>query len=139
MPAMTNYLADKVLNETLRNIDYVGPATVYLSLHTADPTRTGSHASECAGTGYARKAITFGAPADNGTAEECASTALVDFGDGNDDWGTLAYWGIEDASAAGNMLYHGHLKDAGGADTTKIIQTGDPVTVAVGAQTVSLL
>ena len=139
MAAMTNYLADKLLNHVLRNTAYTSPTTVYLSLYTADPTRTGSHTNECAGTGYARKALTFGAPSDSGTAEEVANSALVDFGTGNDDWGTLSHWAIEDASTVGNMLFSGHLKDAGGADTTKTIQTGDPVTAAIGALTVSLL
>lgn len=132
MAAMTNYLADKLINHTLRNTAYAAPATVYLSLHKADPTRTGSHANEVSGGGYARKAITFGAPSDNGTAEEVANNALVDFGTATADWGTATHFGIEDASAAGNMLIFGALP------SSKIIQNGDPVSAAIGAMTVSL-
>ena len=133
MATATNYLADKLLNHTLRNTVYTAPATVYLSLHTADPTRTGSHTNEVAVGGYARVAITFGAPADNGTAEEVANSALVDFGTASADWGTVTHWGIEDASTAGNMLFHGALT------ASKTVQNGDPVSAAISAVKVNLI
>lgn len=133
MASMTNYLADAILNETLRNTNYVPPVTVYLSLHTADPTRTGSHTAEVAVGGYARKAITFAAPADSGTDEQVKNSALVDFGTATADWGIVTHWGIEDAATLGNMLYRGALT------SSKTVQNGDPVSAAINAIAVDLL
>lgn len=132
MASMTNYLADKVLNHTLRNTAYTSPVTVYLSLHTADPTRTGSHTNEVSGGSYARVAITFGAPSDNGSAEEVKNT-IANFTTPTADWGTVTHWGVEDASTAGNMLYRGALA------ASKTIQNGDPVSAAANALAISLL
>ena len=47
--AFSTYLAGKVIDHLLRNQAYTPPATVYASLHTADPGNTG--ASEVAGMG----------------------------------------------------------------------------------------
>lgn len=132
MAAMTNYLADKVLNHTLRNTAYTAPAAVYLALFTADPTRAGTQTNEVSGGSYARTAVTFGAPADSGSAEEVKNT-IVNFPTPTADWGVVTHWGIMDATTAGNMLYHGALT------SSKTIQNGDPVSAAANSVTVDLL
>lgn len=52
------YMTNKLLEITLRATAWTSPTTVYLSLHTADPTNTGTVA-EVTGGSYARKAVTF--------------------------------------------------------------------------------
>lgn len=132
MAAMTNYLADAILNHTLRHVAYTSPTTVYLALFTADPTRAGTQTNEVSGGSYARTAIAFGAPSDSGSAEEVKNT-IVNFTTPTADWGVVTHWGIMDATTAGNMLYHGAL------GASKTIQNGDPVSAAANAVTVDLL
>lgn len=115
---MTTYLADAFLNEALRNTNFAPPATVYVSLHTSNPGKSGSHANEVTGGSYARTAVTFGAPSTNGSYEESKNT-LVTFPTATADWGTVTHIGIEDASAAGNMLFYGPLT------ASKTVQNGD--------------
>lgn len=115
---MTTSLADTLLNHVLRNTAYASPTTVYISLHTADPTKAGSHTSEVSGGSYARVAATFGAPATNGSYEETKNT-LVTFPTATADWGTITHLGIEDAASAGTMLFFGPLT------ASKTVQNGD--------------
>ena len=42
MAEMSNYLEDALINATLRATTFTSPATVYVSLHTADPTDAGT-------------------------------------------------------------------------------------------------
>ena len=44
MAEMSNYLEEKLLDHTLGTSAYTHPSTVYLALHTADPTDAGSGA-----------------------------------------------------------------------------------------------
>lgn len=52
--ALTNAFLNKM-------IDFLNTDTLYMSLHTADPTTTG--ANEVSGSPYQRQQISFGAPA----------------------------------------------------------------------------
>lgn len=125
----TTYLADKLINHTLRNTAYTSPTTVYLSLHTSDPTKAGLHTAEVSGGSYARVAITFAAPSANAPYEETDNSADVNFTTASGSWGTITHIGIEDASSAGNMLFFGPLtasKTVGSGDTFSV-PTGDLV------------
>jgi hypothetical protein len=128
---MTTFLADKLLNHTLRNTAYVQPATVYVSLHTSNPGKAGSHAAEVSGGSYTRTAVTFGAPSTNGSYEETKNT-LVTFPTATADWGTVTHIGIEDASTAGNMLFYGPLT------VSKTVQNGDTFSLPLNSIVVDL-
>lgn len=67
----------RILNSVLRAVAWTAVPGVTASLHTADPGDTG--ASEVTGGSYARQAITFAAPAVSGTANQCTSSAAVNF------------------------------------------------------------
>lgn len=124
--SMSNYLEAALLNEVLRNVNYVPAATIYLSLHTADPGETGT--SEVAGGSYARTAVTFAAAVSpDGT---CTTNADVTFPAATGTWGTLTNFGIWDAAAAGNPLLFGAF------DTAKLVQSGDVFKVLSGNLTV---
>ncbi len=127
MAEMSNYLENALINATLRNTSYTSPTTVYVGLHTADPTDAGS-GTEVSGGSYARTAVTFGAPS-NGTS---TNSAAVEFPQATGSWGTVSHIGIWDASSTGNLLYHTAL------DTSKTIETGDIFKIASGSLSVTL-
>ena len=127
MAEMSNYLENALINATLRNTSYTSPATVYVGLHTADPTDAGS-GTEVSGGSYARTSVTFGAPS-NGTS---TNSAAVEFPQATGNWGTVSHIGIWDASSTGNLLYHTAL------DSSKTIETGDIFKIASGSLSVTL-
>lgn len=102
--SISDYLEAAVLNEVLRNTNLVPVATVYLSLHTADPLDTGG--SEVAGGSYARQAIAFGAPA----AGVCTNSANIEFA--TMPATTVTHFGIWDAASSGNLLLTGPIGSA---------------------------
>ena len=124
---MSNYLENALINATLRNTSYTSPTTVYVGLHTADPTDAGS-GTEVSGGSYARTSVTFGSPS-NGTS---TNSAAVEFPQATANWGTVSHIGIWDASSTGNLLYHTAL------DTSKTIETGDIFKIASGSLSVTL-
>jgi len=86
--------------------------SLYVALHTADPTETGTQTSfECAYTGYAREAITRAGGGFVVTGNSVSPAANVDFGEktaGGDE--TATYFTIGTASSgAGKVLYRGTL------------------------------
>ena len=127
MAEMSNYLENALINVTLRNTAYTSPTTVYVSLHTADPTDAGTGA-EVSGGSYARKSATFAAPSDGVSA----TSADVTFDQATASWGTITHIGIWDALTTGNMLYHTPLT------TSKTIDSGDIFKIASGSLTVTL-
>lgn len=127
MAEMSNYLENALINATLRNTSYTSPTTVYVGLHTADPTDAGS-GTEVSGGSYARTSVTFGSPS-NGTS---TNSAAVEFPQATGSWGTVSHIGIWDASSTGNLLYHTAL------DTSKTIETGDIFKIASGSLSVTL-
>ncbi len=124
---MSNYLENAFINASLRATNFTAPTTIYVSLHTADPTDAGT-GTEVSGNAYVRKAVTFAAPS-NGVS---ASNADVTFDQATGSWGTIGWIGIWDAESTGNMLYHTALT------TSKAIDTGDIFKIASGSLTVTL-
>lgn len=124
---MSNYLENAMINAVLRNTSYTSPSTVYVGLHTADPTDAGS-GTEVSGGSYARTSVTFGSPS-NGVS---TNSAAVEFPQATADWGTVSHIGIWDASSTGNLLFHTAL------DTSKAIATGDIFKIASGNLSVTL-
>lgn len=127
MAEMSNYLENALINATLRNTSYTSPATVRISLHTADPTDAGT-GTEVSGGSYARQTATFAAPS-NGVS---TTSADITFPQATGNWGTITHIGIWDALTAGNLLYHTPL------DASKAIDTGDIFKIAAGSLTVTL-
>ena len=111
----------------MRATTFTAPTTVYISLHTADPTDAGS-GTEVSGGSYIRQSATFAAPSSGASA----SNADVTFPQATGNWGTIGWIGIWDAQTTGNMLYHTAL------DTSKAIDTGDIFKIASGSLTVTL-
>jgi hypothetical protein len=129
MAEFSNYLEDALINAVLRNTSYTSPATVYVSLYTTDPTDADSGTEvSTSGTGYARQAVTFGAPSNGVTT----NSADVTFPTATASWGTVTHIGINDASTSGNLLFHTIL------DTAKTIDSGDIFKITTGNLSVTL-
>lgn len=123
----TNYLEDAVLNHVFRNTALTSPTTVYLALFTASPGEAGG-GTEVSGGSYAREAITFGAP----SSDQIANSGSISFPTATANWGTITDIAIMDAASAGNMLAYGPLA------ASKTVNSGDSISFAIGALTLSL-
>ncbi len=123
--AKTHYLSDAILNEVLRATNFVPPTTVYAALFTT-PTDKNGGGTEVSGGGYARQAVTFGAPGAGVDGRKVANSAEVAFPVATAPWGTITHVAIFDAATAGNMLYQGAL------EASKTIDTNDQLKFAVG-------
>lgn len=122
--SISNYLADAMLNNTYRGVNFTPPTTVYVALFTVAPTDAGG-GTECAGTDYARQSAAFAAP--TGDPRSVANSAQIDFPtDSDGSYGTLTHFATFDALTGGNML------DWGALSTQKTPNAGDPVYYAAG-------
>lgn len=126
MSSFTNYLEDRVLNHIFRNTASTAPTTVYMALFTVTPSDTGG-GTEVTGGGYARQAVTFGAP----SGGIIANTGAVAFTASGASFGTVVAIAIFDASTAGNML-------AWDGITSATIAVGDTLNFPIGNITVQL-
>jgi hypothetical protein len=111
--------------------DYVRPATVYLALFTSAPTDAGG-GTEVSGGSYARKAVTNNStnfPAASGGVKSLNVTTTFVTPTGS--WGTVTHFAIMDASTAGNMM------DWNALNTPQTISSGNTVSFAAGALTVT--
>ena len=100
MSDLSNFLENELYDHVLRNAAYTSPTTVYLALFTAVTDAEAGTGTEVSGNGYARQAVTFGAPT-NGAG---SNSADVEFPEATGAWGTVTHAGLFDASSAGNAL-----------------------------------
>ena len=127
MAATSDYLEKKILDYVLRDTADWAPASVHLSLHTADPTDAGTGA-EVSGGSYARQQVAFDeAHATNGTI---ANTDIETFS--GMPAAVVTHMGIWDASSSGNLLFHGALS------ASKDVASGDTVQFAAGSIVITL-
>lgn len=130
MPALTDYLENKIVDWLLRAQVFAPPATLYVGLLTAAPSDA-TAGTEVAGGSYARVPVTSGLAAWSGT--QAAATTVASSGtDGTVEnnaaitfpaptasWGVVTHFAIYDAATAGNMLIWSALT------TAKTINSGD--------------
>lgn len=111
--------------------------TTYLALLTAAPgdattMATMTELTTPATNGYARQAVTWGAP--SGDPSEAANTNAMTFGPFTADLGNVTHLALVSAATgtAGDFLYYWT------ADVARDPANGDSITVAVGALTMNL-
>lgn len=143
MAGLSDALEIAFLNAYFRNTAYTPLATIYVSLHTADPTDAGT-GTEVSGGSYARVACTtgtsgtgagavFSAPATNGTAKRVSNDAAVTFAAPTANWGTVTHSATWSAASGGTMGWSGALV------TPRAINSGDGApTFPIGALTYDL-
>ena len=120
----SDYLERKLLDHALARTAYTKPSSVYISLHTANPTDANTGGTEVTGGSYARKVMTFSAAATVTSVTSAANvTDIV--------WvalpsTTVTHVGIYDALTGGNLLYFAPLS------ASKVIASGDGYTISTG-------
>lgn len=125
--ALTLYAAKKLLDDLLGIASYTPPA-LYLSLHTASPGNSGSHAAEVStsGSAYARQPLAGIMGATDLSSGVSVNTSTINFGPATSNWGPITYVAIEDAASGGNMIWFG------APATPRIINDGLPFQIASG-------
>jgi hypothetical protein len=124
--AFSNYLENKILLHVLSNTAYTSPATVYLGLHTADPTDAGS-GTEVSGGSYARQSF-----ASTISGNAASNTSAIEFPTATGSWGTVGWVAVWDNLTGGNLLFHGALT------ASKTIASGDVFRVPAGDLDITL-
>ncbi len=116
--AMSTYLANAMLDLTLRGVAFVPPANIYVSLHTADPGLDGANeVSAQTWTGYTRLETAGGAGIANGFSAAAAKSAnntkqLLFPANAGQSKVTVTHFGIWDAAAGGHFLYGDAMQQA---------------------------
>jgi hypothetical protein len=118
--AKSDYLEVNILNHVLRATPYSSPSAVYLAAYTTAPTDAGGGV-EVSGGAYTRQTLTFGPVSGN----QVSNDADVLFPIATAPWGAIVHFGIFDAPAAGNLLYHTALA------APRTIVAGDQLRVPV--------
>lgn len=143
MAAMSDYLENKLIDQIFRGQAFTFPSTLYVGLLTAAPSDTGG-GTEVSGNAYARVAVTNSLAnwagtqgagttvASSGTTATTSNNGTITFPVPTATWGTVAYFGIYDASTSGNLLFYGTLAIA------KVINQGDTVTFPAAALSIQL-
>lgn len=121
--AMSDYLENKVIDHCLRAQAHTPTANVYLAVCSTATSDT-ALGTEATGSGYARPAITFGAPSLGVASNSVLASSTFPVG-------TWTHAAIMDASTGGNILFHGPLS------TTRTTTLGQTVAFSVGEIVVS--
>jgi hypothetical protein len=143
---MTTAAADNLLKLIFQNVGWanVGDATglvpstvagsMYVSLHTADPTVTGTQTtSEAAYTNYARQAIARSGAGFTEAAATAANAAAVNYPACGVTGSTVTFVGLGSAlSGAGNLMASGALT----SPASLAISNGITPSFAIGALTI---
>lgn len=136
MSAASDFLENKLLDHTLRNVAYTAPSTVYVGLFTSNTgletnNLAGANEISTSGSAYTRTAATFGNAATGGSI---SNTASVTFPTATNNWGIVTHIAIVDGATvgAGNVMYYGLLT------TSKNVTVGDTFTINSNNLTVTL-
>jgi len=125
--SFSNTFETHVLQYVFTTDSVTRPTAWYVGLFTADPTDTGSGATEITGNNYSRVSATFSVSGATAT-----TTAAVEFAAATGSWGTISHIGIFDASSGGNLIAHSALS------ASKAIGTGDVFRIPTGDLDVTL-
>lgn len=142
MAALSDYLENKIVDSVLRGQVFPLPVTIHIALWTAATTDVAGVAGEVAVGAYARVPVTAAlanfkstqndALASTGTGGATSNSVVVTFPTPTAGWGTVTHWAAYDALTAGNLLFQAPLT------ISKVINTGDAVSFAVGALTLTV-
>jgi len=126
--SFTNTYETHVLNYVFSAASVTRPTAWYVGLFTADPTDTGSTASEVSGNGYARTSVSF--TVTNDLATNSAAVEFPAASGGN--WGTISHMAVMTASSGGDMIVHSALT------VSKAINDGDVFRIPTGDLDITL-
>ena len=141
MSAFSNYLEDKIIGWAFNNTAMPTQlATVYVSLHTADPADTGANEVVVGATNYARIAVasTAWTKTTSGTASATNNIDITFPSTGTVTWSAsgsgITHVGIWDSAIGGsnNFLFGGALSSG------KVVAVGDVFKFLSGNLTISV-
>ncbi|WP_342428553.1 hypothetical protein [Paenibacillus sp. FSL L8-0158] len=121
----SNWWKTACINAALRGTNFIAPQTVYIALYISNPTDADT-GQEVSGGGYARRAVTFGAPVIADRRAAAASAVDVYFPIATADWGLVTHIGIRTAATGGNLMYHGAVTNP------RTVQTNDSLRFMAG-------
>ena len=119
--SVSNTFETHVLQYVFTADSVTRPTAWYVGLFTADPTDTGSGATEITGNNYSRVSATFTVSGNAAT-----TSAAVEFSAATGSWGTISHIGIFDAASGGNLIAHSSLT------ASKAIASGDVFRIPTG-------
>jgi hypothetical protein len=139
MAGFVDSIEQKILNQFLQdpNTDFPGFATLWIGLSSTTPTEAAGNFTEPSGGSYARvstAAADWAAASGTAPATKATSTTKT-FPTATADWvagANLTYFGLFDASSAGNLVAFGVL------GTAKPVLNGDTASFASGALVLKL-
>jgi hypothetical protein len=123
---MSNYLANAIINATVRNTTYTSPANVWVGLYSVAPTAN-TAGTELSGNNYSRQNVTFSAP----TGGNTSSNVAVTFSATGNNWLPAVATAIVDASTAGNILWYSPISTQIVLDAGNITLTSGNITLSV--------
>jgi hypothetical protein len=129
--SFSDFMENAILNAILRNTSLVGGTTIYLGLHTADPTDAGT-GTEVSGGSYARQGLTSGFPAASGSSGSVANSSNITFPQASGSWGTITHVQLWSASTSGNAYWSGALT------ASKVVGSGDTFQIDAGDLTATV-
>lgn len=142
MSKMSDYLEAALVNHIFRGSAYAMPSTIYIGLHTADPTDAASSnevsTTATSWTTYARQdaaggagiATGWDAPGPTDGTTQNAKVITFPSNDGVSSV-TVTHIGIYTAITGGSLLFHAPLA------SSKTLLTGDVLSFAIGSITVT--
>lgn len=143
MPAMSDYLENKIVDWLFRAQTFSPPAGLHVGLLTAAPSDSGG-GTEVSGGAYARVNLApslanwagtqaaASTTASTGTSGTTSNNSTITFPTPTATWGTVTHFGVYDASTAGNLLFWGALT------VSKTINTGDVISFPAASLTVQI-
>ena len=141
--ALTDHAENRVVDALFRAQALSAPATWWVALYTTSCSDTGG-GTEVSGGSYARASLgsslanwagtqsAGSTTASTGTGGTTSNNSAISFATPTAGWGTVTHWGLVDASSAGNVWICAALT------VSKTINSGDAVSFAAGALTVTL-
>lgn len=141
--AFSDTAENKIVDAVFRGQSLGAPATLYFGLSTTACSDS-SFGTEVSGGSYARVGVTASlanfagtqsagsTTASSGTGGQTSNNAAINFATPSAGWGTVTHWFIADASTSGNIWVCDDLT------TSKTINSGDTVSFAIAAMTVTV-
>lgn len=142
--AFTDYAENTIVDRLVRGQSTPAfPTTWYVALFTSSCSDSAT-GTEVSGGSYARASVTANltnwagtqsagsTAASSGTGGVTSNNGAINFATPSAGWGTVTYWALMDASTSGNMWICAALT------TSKTINSGDTVSFAAGALTVTV-
>lgn len=142
--AFTDYAENTIVDRLVRGQSTPAfPTTWYVALFTSSCSDSAG-GTEVSGNNYSRPSVTANltnwagtqsagsTAASSGTGGVTSNNGAINFATPSGSWGTVTYWGLYDASSAGNMWICAALT------TSKTINSGDTVSFASGALSVTV-